>query len=141
MRARALLPLATITAVAALALPSPASPAAQTTQICGQLNGPHASWTLTLPGRKPIKLTGNRWTVFLTGTMPCAKAVKVVPGLLKQWAKTSNQNLIKPGLTGYFCSRDSSGGQGACLKGTSLNITFIMTGPYTIAQIRQLGVS
>lgn len=139
MRARSVLAVVALAAVAALGVPSPASPSAQATQICGQLTGPHASWKLTVPGHAPIKLTGNRWTVFLTGAMPCAKALKLVPGVLKQWAKTPNKHLIKPGLTGYFCSRDGSGGRGSCLK-SPLNITFMMTGPYTIAQIRQFGV-
>ena len=110
-------------------------------QLCGQLKGPYASYTGRLTGQK---LTGSRWTVIATG-IPCAKAMRAAPGILKWWAK-ARVDQSSPGTLagGYACTKESDGhgrsGSAGCIltKGTGQTVQLYMTGKYTIEQLKRL---
>jgi hypothetical protein len=117
-----------------------AAPSTAKTKICSQVkHGPHAAYT-TLVTHK--KLSGTTWTVFSTG-VPCSLATKTTPAILRWWAKAkvgaSNFN-----LNGFSCNKEDDGhGQSGTIgcaysKGPLANIELMMTGPYSIAQLKQL---
>jgi hypothetical protein len=118
---------------------APASSQARTT-ICGQIkNGPYATYTSLVTKKK---LSGNTWTIFATG-VPCAKAMQAAPKILKWWAHAkvdaSNHN-----ISGFLFTKENDGhgksGIAGCKykTGALANISLVMTGPYTIAQLRRL---
>ena len=127
-----------VAAVAAVATQS--ASAAAKTRICGQVkHGPYAAYTQPVNGKK---LKGTTWTVFSTG-VPCSVAMKAAPKILKWWAKAkvgaSNYN-----AGGFGCNKESDGhgsaGTAGCsyAKGSLANIELMMTGSYTIGQLKQL---
>jgi hypothetical protein len=124
---------------AALTGSATGAPAAKT-QLCGQLKGPYASYTAPLSGQK---LTGSRWTVFATG-VPCAKAMRAAPVILRWWAKARVGAFSGGTLAGgYTCTKEDDGhgrsGSAGCIltKGTNQTVQLWMTGRYTIAQLKQ----
>jgi hypothetical protein len=150
MRAASRVPMrsALVVAVLATALPvaltvPPAMAATTTakTKICGQVkHGPHAAYT-TLVTHK--QLSGTTWTVFSTG-VPCSLATKTTPAILRWWAK-AKVGAYDFSLNGFSCNKEDDGhgksGTIGCSysKGPPLaNIELMMTGPYSIAQLKQL---
>ena len=134
----------TAVAVSLAALVAASATAAPTLSIthCSQIkNGPYAAYTSALGH----KLKGRTWTVAVRNGLPaCSVATKLAPSVLKWWAKA------KPGdgtvLQGFACSKDkdraysgsgNSSGGAACLKGNAY-FSVQMTGPYTLAQLKQL---
>lgn len=107
------------------------------THICGQVkHGPRVTWTFQLTG---ATLTGTTWTVFADPGIDCKFALRVTPGLLKQWGKAKPASNLSPGLAGWVCQRSpstpGSRGIGSCIKSTS-GFEFWMTGKLTLAQLR-----
>ncbi len=110
-------------------------------KLCGQISGPHATYVGRFSGKK---LSGSRWTVIATG-VPCAKAMKAAPTILKWWAKAAVGASSSGTLAGgYTCTKErdghgSSGSAGCVLtNGNSQTFQLYMTGPYTIAQLKKL---
>jgi hypothetical protein len=130
----------TIAAVLAGVSASVASPAATSTptKICGQIkHGPQVTYTSLVTHKK---LTGNTWTVFATG-VPCAKALQSAPAILKWFAKAKiGASNFKTG--GFACNKESDGRGSAGSVGCSYtglnNIELIMTGQYSIAQLKKM---
>ena len=119
-----------------LAKPSPK------TVICAQLkNGPHATYTMQL-NRK--RLNGTTWTVFATG-VPCQKALTAAKVILKAWPQAKIDGDVYTG-NGFGCTKESDGHGSAGTVGCSYNgpdhgldnIELMMTGPYTIAQLKTM---
>ncbi len=88
------------------------------------------------------KLSGTTWTVFATGA-PCRAAMKAAPTILKWWAKAKiGASGFRAG--GFTCSKESdghgsSGAAGCTYSKVSLaNAELMMTGAYTIAQLKKL---
>jgi hypothetical protein len=138
MRIRLVSAMAFAAVVAAIATQA-AAPAAQAkTVICSQIkNGPRATYTFRL-NRK--KVSGTTWTVFATG-VPCAKAMSATPAILKWWAK-AKIGASNFQVQGFGCNKEadghgSSGSAGCIYKGLS-NIELIMTGSYTVAQLKRM---
>jgi len=137
MPSRLLTATAIVSSLVAIAVQ--AAPAATPkTAICGQIkNGPHATYTGQLTQRK---VSGTTWTVFATGVR-CVSAMHAAPAILRWWAKAKVGSL--PFRTaGFSCNKESdghgsSGSSGCSYKGLS-NIELIMTGPYSIAQLKQM---
>jgi hypothetical protein len=133
---------AAIGGLAGQAAGQPATPRALKTKLCGQIkHGPYASYT-SLLFRK--KLTGTTWTVFSTG-IPCSKTMSVAPAVLRWWktAKVDAHATVK----GFTCSKENDGkrhsGTSGCIPAGNgypalANFELIMTGKYTLAQIRAL---
>jgi hypothetical protein len=124
---------------ATLAGSAAAAPAAKIT-LCGQLSGPHATYIGQLTGKK---LSGSRWTVIATG-VPCTTAMKAAPAILRWWAQARVDASSGGTLAGgYTCTKENDGhgssGSAGCVltKGNSQTIQLYMTGPYTIAQLKQ----
>jgi hypothetical protein len=138
MRFRLLIVLAVIGAVIATSA-SVATSALTTskTKICGQIkHGPRAAYTSLATH---VKLSGTSWTVFATG-VPCAQALKSAPVILK-WFPTVKVGASNFQTGGFACNKEDdghgkSGSVGCSYKGLS-NIELIMTGPYSIAQLKQ----
>lgn len=135
--------LLSATAIAAVvaAIAGQASTAATPkTTICGQIkHGPHATYAFPLTNKK---LSGNTWTIFSTG-VPCSAAMKAAPAILRWWAKekvgASNYNAMGFGCNKEADRRGSSGSVGCGYKkGNLANIELIMTGSYTVAQLKRL---
>lgn len=125
---------ATVAALAAQAAPA----ATPKTLICGQIkHGPHATYTGQITGRK---LSGTTWTIFATG-VPCRAAMRAAPAILRWWAKAKvDASNFRVGA--FTCNKESdghgsSGSTGCIYRGLS-NIELIMTGSYTIAQLKQM---
>jgi hypothetical protein len=123
----------------ALLAASAAAAAAATpkTVICGQIkNGPKVTYTSQVSRKK---LSGSTWTVFATG-VPCGKAMKASPSILKWWAKAKIESFVQ--TSGFTCTKESDGrgsaGSSGCIYSGLSNIELIMTGPYTIAQLKQM---
>jgi hypothetical protein len=136
MRLRFLIALAT--AIGAAATSQAATAATPKTVICGQIkHGPHAAYTFMLNNRK---LRGTTWTVFATG-VPCAKAMKATPTILKWWAKAKIGASDFEAL-GFGCNKESDGhgrsGSAGCRYIGLRNIELMMTGSYTVAQLKML---
>ena len=110
------------------------------TRICGQLKGPTASGRWLLTGKT---LTGNGWTVFANG-IPCSDAMKLTPGLLKQWARAKSANSTSdiPAPKGWLgcVRREKPFAAGSCDKTVRAGFEFWMTGPYTLAQLKAFKV-
>lgn len=105
------------------------------TRICGQIkHGPFAKGAFPLDGKI---VTGTTWTVFADGGASCSFAMAKTRVLLKQWAK-AKPGALKPGLTGWICSRAGSI-IGECFK-PGKEIDFWMTGKYTLAQLKAFKV-
>jgi hypothetical protein len=128
----------TVITVGAAPLAEAAPAATPKTVICGQIkHGPHATYVFQINHKK---LSGNTWTVFATG-VPCPAAMKAAPKILKLWAAAKvDANLAT--VNGFLCTKEndgngSSGSAGCHYKGLA-NIELMMTGPYTIAQLKHL---
>ena len=133
---------AAIGALTGQAAGSPAISLKPKTKICGQIkHGPYASYRSLLSG-KTIK--GTTWTVFSTG-IPCKTTMKVAPAVLKWWktAKVDGHKTVK----GFLCGKENDGkghsGTTGCVPTKSgypalSNFELIMTGKYTLAQIRSI---
>ena len=142
MRIRLLAATAIAAVIAAIAS-LPASPAAQAkTTICGQIkHGPHATYTFRLTNKK---LSGNTWTIFSTG-VPCSAAMKAAPAILKWWTK-AKVDASDYSAKGFGCNKESddhgSSGTIGCIyakgKSGTPTIELIMTGSYTVAQLKRL---
>jgi hypothetical protein len=125
-----------------------ARPQAANTQICRQIKGPANNWQLPASVATgagiPRAVKGTTWTVFATGVQ-CATAVKLAPAYLKQWAANHSAS-AKAKIPGWLCSVDRSQGPsgsdgGGCVRGSSLSyFQLIETGPYSIAQLKQIGM-
>jgi hypothetical protein len=135
--------IATAVALAALiavaATTASAAPQAKT-KICGQIkHGPHATYTSLLTKKR---LSGNTWTVFATG-VPCSVALRAAPKILK-WFARAKIGASDYDAGGFACNKESDGrgssGSVGCsyAKGSLANIELIMTGSYTIAQLKKL---
>ena len=137
MRLRLLIALAVAIGAAVASQPVPAASQARTV-ICGQIkHGPHAAYTSMLTGKK---LSGDTWTVFATG-VPCPAAMRTAPQILKWWAKAkigaSNFDANGFGCNKESDGRGSAGSAGCAYKGLS-NIELIMTGSYTVAELKRM---
>jgi len=137
MRLRLLIALAVAIGAAVAGQPVPAASQARTV-ICGQIkHGPHAAYTSMLTGKK---LSGDTWTVFATG-VPCPAAMRAAPQILKWWAKAkigaSNFDANGFGCNKESDGRGSAGSAGCAYKGLS-NIELIMTGSYTVAELKRM---
>ena len=135
-----LLSATAIVAVVAAIAGQAASPAQPKTTICGQIkHGPRATYTFMLTKKK---LTGTTWTVFSTG-VPCSAAMKATPAILRWWKKSKIGAIYN--ANGFGCNKESDGrgsaGSAGCSysKGPPLaNIELMMTGSYTVAQLKRL---
>jgi hypothetical protein len=134
-----------VTAVGLFATHGLAAGTAGKLKICGQKHGPHAAWRIQIPGSKTFKFKGSTWTVFVSGT-PCSFAMKVAPGLLKQWAKAkpSAARLVLPHWIctknpsqAYSGSGKSSGSIG-CAGPKGQIIGIVMYAPISLGQIKQI---
>ena len=137
MRLRLLIALAVAICAAVASQPVPAASQARTV-ICGQIkHGPHATYTSMLTRKK---LSGDTWTVFATG-VPCPAAMRTAPQVLKWWAKAkigaSNFDANGFGCNKESDGRGSAGSAGCAYKGLS-NIELIMTGSYTVAELKRM---
>jgi hypothetical protein len=133
---------AALAALAGQAAGQRAAPLALKTKVCGQIkHGPHASYVSLLFHKK---LSGTTWTVFSTG-IPCRKTMKVAPAVLKWWktAKVDSHKTVKR----FTCNKENDGhghsGSSGCIPATTAypalaNFELIMTGKYTLAQLRAL---
>ena len=136
-----LLSATAIVAVVAAIAGQAASPAQPKTTICGQIkHGPRTTYTSPLTKKK---LSGTTWTVFSTG-VPCSAAMKAAPKILKWWAK-AKIDASDYNANGFGCIKESDGhgraGSAGCTysKGPPLaNIELLMTGSYTVAQLKRL---
>jgi hypothetical protein len=121
--------------------------------ICGQVkNGPRAEWAFPASVAQMLGISrvvkGTTWTVLADG-VSCTFAMKRTPALLKQWAGKKPGARLRPGLAGWVCAVDkgftASGGAGSpggsCLNGKGGLITFIGSGTYTLAQVKQLAAA
>jgi hypothetical protein len=134
---RPLLATCAVAAVVAAAASPAATPATPKTMICGQLKGPHATYLFRVNNKK---LSGRTWTVFATG-VPCAKAMKAAPKILAWWGKAKVE-ASDLNVGGFLCTKESdghgsSGSAGCSYKGLS-NIELMMTGSYTVAQLKRM---
>ena len=140
MRTR-LLSTTVIAAIVAAIMSQAVTAAQPKTTICGQIkHGPHATYTFMLTNKK---LTGTTWTVFSTG-VPCSAAMKAAPAILRWWAK-AKIDASNYSANGFGCNKESDGrgsaGSAGCSysKGPPLaNIELMMTGSYTIVQLKRL---
>jgi hypothetical protein len=149
---RTTLALAVAAAVfAVLAAGTQATPAA-TIKICGQIaNGPAHDWSFPAAVARqlgiPARVKGTRWTVLADG-VACSFALKRTPALLKQWKSAKPGKRLVPGVAGWICAKDKGyvgqGGKGSpggsCLKSGAL-FSFIGSGSYTLAQVKQLAAT
>jgi hypothetical protein len=151
MRRSLLVAVAVAVGVAALAAEAPARPSSKIV-ICGQIkNGPAHDWSFPASVAKqlgiPARVRGTTWTVLATG-VPCGFAMKKTPALLRQWGKVAIAARLRPGVAGWVCAKDKGyagfGGKGSpggsCLKAGAL-FSFIGSGPYTLAQVKQLAAT
>jgi hypothetical protein len=131
---------ATLVGAALLLVAATATPASSQTKtkICGQIkHGPYASYTSLLTNKK---LSGTTWSVFATG-VPCPAAMKAAPKVLKWWARAEIDAFTQIGM--FSCSKESDGhgsaGSAGCKAPHALdNIELIMTGKYTVAQLKKM---
>jgi hypothetical protein len=120
--------------------------------ICGQIkHGPHDSWSFPAAVASalgvPPTVSGTTWTVIADASTLCGLALKSTPALLIQWAKTT-RGQIHSGIAGLVCAKSigyvGSGGKGSpggtCLK-KGLAFSFIESGPYSLAQVKQLAAT
>ncbi len=151
MRRSLVITLAVAAVFAALAAQTAATPHS-TIAICGQIkNGPAGDWSFPPAVAKelgiPARVKGNTWTV-LASRVPCGFAMTKTRPLLAQWVKATRGARLVPGLAGWVCAKDKGyvgfGGKGSpgggCLKGNKL-FSFIESGPYTLAQVKQLAAT
>jgi len=138
MRTKLALGLALAVVALGAASQAEAVPAATPkTSICGQIkHGPHATYTMLLNNKK---ISGDTWTVFATG-VPCAKATQAAPTILKWWRNAKIEGHFQTG--GFACNKEvdrhgSSGSAGCSYKGLT-NIELMMTGSYTVADLKRL---
>ena len=130
---------------------APAAPAGKI-KICGQIRkGPAHDWSFPQAIARqlgiPARVRGTTWTVLADG-VPCSFAMKKTPALLTQWKKAKPGARLVPGVAGWTCAKDkgfvAQAGKGSpggsCLKSGSL-FSFIGSGPYTLAQIKQLAAT
>jgi hypothetical protein len=113
-------------------------------KICGQKHGPHAAWRTPAIAGKTYRFKGSTWTVFVTVT-PCSFAMKVAPGMLRQWEKAKlGARLSLPHWTctknpafAYSGPGKSSGSLG-CAGPKGQIIGIVMYAPITLGQIKQI---
>ena len=138
MRIRLLIAIALGAVVAGLAAQA-GSAARPKITLCGQIkHGPQVTYT-TLITRK--RISGSTWTVFATG-VPCAKAMAAAPVILRWW-RTAKIEASSGHIAGFeFCNKESDGrgsaGSAGCIYKGLANIELIMTGPYSISQLKQM---
>lgn len=149
---RTTLALAVAAAVfGALPAGTPAAPVAKI-KICSQIaNGPAHDWSFPAAVARqtgiPARVRGTKWTVLADG-VACSFAMKKTPALLKQWKGAKPGARLVPGVPGWTCAKDrgytGQGGKGSpggsCLKSGAL-FSFIGSGPYTLAQVKQLAAT
>jgi hypothetical protein len=136
-----------VVALAPLAIGSPAAPAAAP-KICGQKTGPAHDWSFPLSVARelgiPARVKGTNWTV-VADRVACTFALSKTSALLMQWAKAKPGSRLVPGVQGWTCAKDKGyiGHQGrgspggSCVNGRAL-FSFIGSGSYTLAQVKQL---
>lgn len=127
-------------ALAVLAAQSAATPEA-TTKTCYQLQGPYAKWSLPASVARavgvPRTVAGTTWTAFATGV--ACQSKKSARTLLAKYpaARKTASGSIRPPLKGFSgCS--TSNGSASCVGKSLSTFTLLETGPYTLAQIKQL---
>lgn len=145
--------LALVTAAAVFAVLAAGTPAAPAKlQICAQIaNGPAHDWSFpAVVARQlgiPARVQGTRWTVLANG-VACSFAMRKTPALLKQWASAKPAKRFVLDTPGWICAKDKGfvghGGTGSpggsCIKSGAL-FSFIGSGPYTLAQVKQLAAT
>jgi len=107
--------------------------------ICGQIkHGPQVTYTTLITRRR---LSGSTWTVIATG-VPCAKAMAAAPVILRWWRtariKGSVQNIAGFELCNKESDNHGSSGSAGCVYKGLANVELVMTGPVSIAQLKQL---
>jgi hypothetical protein len=137
MRKAAVVALFAVLLLVCAATSGTAATARAKTAICGQIkNGPKATYTSLVLKKK---LSGNTWTVFATG-VPCAKAMSAAPAILKWWGKAKVDDHVS--IRGFSCNKESDGrgssGSTGCIFSGLNNIELIMTGPYSIADLKRM---
>jgi hypothetical protein len=133
--------IATALAALAAAVGSQAGTTAATakTKICGQVkHGPRTTYTTHILRKK---LSGTTWTVFATG-VPCSVSLKQAHPILKWFAK-AKVGASDYNLNGFLCTKEDDGhgrsGSVGCVRPAShANLSVIMTGKYTIAQLKKM---
>ena len=140
MKTRVLIALA-IVAVAAPISSQAGTAATPKTKLCGQIkHGPRTTYTMMINNKK---ITGTTWTVFATGA-PCSKAMTEARPILKWW-KTAKVGASDYSAHGFGCNKEAdrkgrSGSVGCSYAGgpSGANIELMMTGKYTIAQLKKM---
>jgi hypothetical protein len=151
MRGALTLVLAAAAAVALLAGPGSASSTAKLT-VCGQIkNGPAHDWSFPRATANqlgiPTRVKGTTWTV-IVDSVACAFAMKHTRTLLAEWPKATPGRRMTSGPSGWTCAKDVGFGSagkgspgGSCLKPPRSLFTFLGTGPYSLAQVKQLAAT
>lgn len=129
--------------LAGLSAASSAAPAAST--VCYQLQGPYAKWLLPASVARaagvPRTVAGKTWTAFATGVACQSKASAKY--LLAKYpaARTTATGSIKPPLKGFNVCSTNSVGEAGCVGKNLRTFTLLETGPYSLAQIKQLAAT
>jgi hypothetical protein len=120
-------------------------------KVCGQIRGgPAHDWSFPPSVARdlgiPARVRGTTWTVVADG-IGCSFALGKTSALLKQWPKAKPGARLA-GPAGWTCAKDTGfvghAGKGSpggsCLK-TGAIFTFIGSGSYTLAQVKQLAAT
>ena len=131
-----------LVALGVLAGSAIAAPTVTKTRVCGQVtHGPYANWVV--PAQPPLRMVGTSWTVFATGQVGCAAALRVGRTLLAKYpaARKTSTGAIKPALKGFDRCGTAPGRANCYDLGRSSTVTLLETGTYSLAQIKRLVAS